>query len=539
MAGTAWLLMWAGRGTTFFYDDWPIILERGNWNPYTLLRPHNEHLQFFPLVLYKILFETVGLHEHWVYRAALVALNLLTGLLLFLYARKRIPVWPAVALAACLMVMAPSWYNLVYSFQVNFVGAMAAGMGAFLALDREDRKGDVIAALLLGVSIGSSSVGFPFLIGAVVEVVWRRDWRRWWVVGVPIGAYLIWMVKYGTGNSMRLHNAPDIPNFMIDGADDSAGAIIGYGTDVGLLAFWALAALTARELLDPGRTTARLVAAISMPLSLWALTALGRADMGIEADANRYLYASGLFVGLVALEVARRYAIVGRAAALLTGFLFVGAISNANGVQGGGAILREWSQGGRFAVTALEIAGPENVPADYAGADPTQGFIVAGGLYAAIERYDSSPGYTAEELREEKPELQRGVDHAMARVLNLNLGPAERDAPVGDEAPAPEGTQAGNVVPAGRGCVRLEPAQPSAAFTLLLPQWGAVFRAGPSKVEVRLRRFSSLFFEKPLCEVAPGATASLAIPRDRSRQRWRAQVHVSDETVICGLPDPT
>ncbi|HEX8204761.1 MAG TPA: hypothetical protein VF587_01755, partial [Solirubrobacteraceae bacterium] len=68
------LLMWAGRDTTFFYDDWPVIQERFDWNAYNLLRPHNEHLQVFPMVLYKLLFETVGLHAHWVYRLALVAL---------------------------------------------------------------------------------------------------------------------------------------------------------------------------------------------------------------------------------------------------------------------------------------------------------------------------------------------------------------------------------------------------------------------------------------------------------------------------------
>ncbi|HEX2085281.1 MAG TPA: hypothetical protein VHF89_06325, partial [Solirubrobacteraceae bacterium] len=477
MAGSAWLLMWAGRGTTFFFDDWSYVLHRGNWNPDTLLRPHNEHLQVFPLLLYKVLFETVGLHEHWVYRAALVALNLLTGLLLFLYARRRVPAGPAVALAACLIVMAPSWYNLVYSFQVNFVGAAAAGMGALLALDREDRKGDVLAMLLLGVSIGSSSVGFPFLIGAVVELVWRRDRRRLWVVGVPIAAYLVWRAGWGTGSAARLHNVPDVPSYVLDGSDDAAGAITGLGVDVGLLAFWALVALVVREVLDPGRTSARLVAAIAMPLSLWALTALGRADMGIEADANRYLYPAGLYVALVALEVARRYALAGRAAIVLTAVLAFGAVHNANGVNAGGTTLRGWSQSGKYAVTALEIAGPENVATDYDSADPTQNHIVAGPLFAAIDRYGSSPGYTAEELREETPGAQRGVDQAIARSLNLNLGPVGPDVPVGTEPPAAEGPQPGSVVATAEpGCVRLEPGPPDAAFVLRLPPYGAIFR---------------------------------------------------------------
>ena len=539
MAGAAVLLMWAGRDTTFFYDDWPFVQSRGDWNPNTLLRPHNEHLSVFPLILYKVLFETVGLHEHWVYRAALVALNLLTGLLLFLYARRRIGDWPAVALAACLIVMAPSWYNLVYSFQVNFVGAMAAGMGALLALDREDRKGDVMAALLLGVAIGSASVAFPFLLAAVVELVWRRDWRRLAIVGgVPIFAYVVWMIGWGTGNSVRLHNAPDIPGYMIDGADDAAGAITGYGVQVGLLLFWTLAALTAREVID-GRVSARLLAVISMPLSLWALTALGRADMGVEADANRYLYAAGLFVALVALEVARRYAISGRAAAVLAGFLFVGAIANANAVDNGGDILREWSSGGKYGVTALEIAGPENVPREYDALDPTQNFIKAGGVWDAIERYESSPGYTTEELREAPKEAQRGVDEAIARMLNLNVAAVDPKAPVGTTRPEQAGPQEGSVYPDDPGCVRLEPGKDGASFHLRIPPWGLVVRAGDTPAEVRVRRFSTLFPEQPLGKVDAGGAGSLAVPRDRSTEPWDAKVNTSSVAVVCAIVDPT
>ena len=529
-AGAAWLLMWAGRNAAFFYDDWPYLLERAGWNPYTLLRPHNEHLQVFPLLLYKVLFETVGLHAHWVYRAALVALNLLTGLLLFIYARRRVGAWPALGLAACLVVMAPSWYNLLYSFQVNFVGAMAAGMGALLALDREDRRGDVLAAVLLVVSIGSSSVGFPFLIGAVVEVLWRRDWRRLWVVGVPIGLYLLWVLRYGEGNSVRVHNAPEIPAYVMDGADDAAGAITGYGLDVGLLLFWALVALVVREV-AVDRVTPRLMAVVAMPLSLWALTALGRADMGVEADANRYLYAAGLFVALVAVEVGRRYAIPARVGGVICGLLLFGAVANANGVQNGGLILEGWSQGGKSAVTALEVAGPENVPADYRGADPTQGFIVAGPLYATIDRYDSTPGFTLDEVRDETPGLQRQVDETLARVLNLNVAPVDRDVPVGPEAPA---GLVGSVVPAGEGCVR----GGAGRFVVRVPPYGAIVRAGDAPVALNLRRFGSLYFEKTFATVDPGATGSLAIPVDRSSQPWLLEAKSPAGAVVCGVPVP-
>ncbi|HEX8205810.1 MAG TPA: hypothetical protein VF587_07110, partial [Solirubrobacteraceae bacterium] len=487
------------------------------------------------VLIYKVLFETVGLHHYGVYRFALVVLNLLCGLLLFLYARRRVGTWPALGLAGCLIVMAASWYNLVYAFQVNFVGAMAAGMGSLLAVDRGTRRGDVAASVLLCLSIASSSVGFPFLVGAVVEVLLRRDRRsRLWVVGVPIALYGIWTLYYGEGRSARASNADAIPEYIRDGYDDSVAAITGLTLDWGVLLGVGLIALVVREFLDPERTTPRLIAVVVMPLSLWALTALGRADMGVEADANRYLYCSGLLVGLVAVEAGRRYLVAGRAAAICGALLLFGALHNAAQVDAGGGTLRVWSGSGKDAATALDI-GRGKVRLDYADADPTQGFIPAGRYYDAVDRYGSSPGFTLDELLRAPEERRAGTDEKLLRVLRVGIGPVEEGQLPAAVAPTVELAERGIRKPAGNGCVRFEPIAADAHLYLTVPESGLYVTTGDAPVEPRLRRFGTGWPEKPLGVVVEDSVAGFFIPRDRAPQQWHARLDSTEPFTVCAF----
>ncbi len=534
MASSSALLGWAGRETTFFYDDWPYVLDRGEWSLDAFLEPHNEHLQAVSVLIYKVLFETVGLHHYGIYRGALVVLNVLCAVLLFLYARKRVGDWAALGLAACLVVMADSWYNLIYAFQVNFVGAMAAGLGAFLLFDRGTRRADAAGSALLCVSIASSSVGFPFLIGAVIEVLWRRDRvRRLWVIGVPIVLYGLWTLVYGTGGGTRLSNFDAVPEYVADGLDDSVAGITGLTVAFGAVASVALVALVARELLERERVTPRLVAVLVMPLAFWALIALGRADMGVEADANRYLYASGLFVALVAVEAGRRYAAAGRTMLVVGVLLGFGFLHNAGRVEFGGDALRAWSGSGKDAATALDIAGPSRVPPTYADADPTQGFIEARRYFAAVKRYGSSPGHTVDELLRAPEERRMGTDSKLLRVLQVAIGPVEASQPTASEAPEVLAVKSGATEAGRRGCVRFAPSGDDADLMVAIPAPGLFVRAGDADVEVRLQRFGSGWSEEPFGTVVAGSRGGTVIPADRAPQPWRMGLRSTAPYSVC------
>ncbi len=70
---------YAGRHLTFFYDEWAFILTRRGGGLGTYLDPHNGHLALFPVIVYKVLFATVGLRHYTPYRVVEIALHLLAA----------------------------------------------------------------------------------------------------------------------------------------------------------------------------------------------------------------------------------------------------------------------------------------------------------------------------------------------------------------------------------------------------------------------------------------------------------------------------
>jgi hypothetical protein len=536
MAAAVVLIMYAGRGTTFFYDDWPVILERRDWTLDALLRPHVDHLQLFPTLAYKLMLETIGMHAHWAYRALLAALNVLTGVLLFAYARRRVSPWIGLGLAACLVVMADSWYNIIYSFQINFVGAMAAGVGMLLALDRRDRLGDALACALLTIAIACNSVALPFLAAAAIEVLWRPGrWRRLWVPGVPLVLYGAWRAVYSDRLSdTAWQNVQAIPMWIMDGLDDSVAAMVGVSGEYSATLAIALVAFVAWTAMRPGGLHPRLAALIAMPIVFWSLSAIGRSNMGIQADENRYLYASALMLALLAVEAGRGWRLPGRAVAVVTGLLLLGAAASANELEDGGNRLRQWSGTGKNAVTAYDIAGHLR-PDDWSGsADPTQGFLRLDLYRQAVFDYAPSPAFTRPELLREPAGRKLGVDDALIIVHGIGVVPVAGDTRPGAAPPSVLWTEHGQAEPPRRGCVRYVPANEGAALVAEMPWTGILVRAGDAAVQLRVHRFSTLWQEAPIGEVAPGTVGRVEpLGPDREPERFQAQLKSTAPFEVC------
>ena len=541
MAGALAVIMHAGRGTTFFYDDWPVILERRAWTLDNLLRPHVDHLQVFPTLVYKAMLETIGMHAHWAYRLLLAGLDVLTGVLLFAYARRRVGPWPALGVAAVLVLMADSWYNLIYPFQINFVGAMAAGLGMLLMLDRGDRRGDVLACVLLAVSIGCNSVGLPFGAAALIEVLLRPDRRqRWWIPVIPLGLWGTWRLIYGDRLATKTNwrNVELLPGWIMDALDDSAAAITGLTQDYRSGVALAMLAFVLYEATRPGRMTPRLAGLIAMPLVFWVLAGMSRADQGIQADENRYLYASGLMLGLVTIEAARRYVLSTRAGLAIMAVLLLGAAMDAHDLDpGGGVRLREWSISGKDAATAIDIAG-EGAPGDLGAIDPTQGFIRVGPYLDAVHDYGPSPGFTRAELLAADPARKLGVDQALVRVHQMGLFPPPAGVRRASTVRLVQSATHGGVAGADRGnvCVRPVPEADDAAIVVEMPLPGLLIRAEDAEAEVRVHRFSTLWPQDPNGKVAAGTSAMIK-PRgpDREPEPFVAQVRSKAPVVVCAV----
>ena len=254
------MLLYLGRTTSFFYDEWDWVLGRREWDLDALLAPHNEHLSLAPVLVFKALFSTVGTDSYVPYRVAGLVVHCGVAVLLFAYARRRVGDLLALGAAATILFLGTAWQDVLWPFQMGYLGSLAAGIGALLALDREDRRGDVTAAVLLAVALASSSLGIPLLLALAVEVLGRPDRRaRWWIVVAPALLYAAWYIGYGSGSSTATNdNLFGAPEYVAEAAAGAAGARVRARARMGP---HARAGDARRAAVDPAPSRPRVVAA--------------------------------------------------------------------------------------------------------------------------------------------------------------------------------------------------------------------------------------------------------------------------------------
>ncbi len=498
------VFLYAARRTGFYFDEWDFIQDRRGWTLDALLKPHNEHLSLLPVLVYKLLFATAGLESHVPYRLAGIALHLGIVVLVLAYARRRVGELLALGAAGAVLFVGPGSLDVLWSFQIGFLGSLAAGLGALLCLDREDRRGNVAAAVLLTAALASSSLGIPLLVAAAVELLGRPDRRRRWPVLVaPVVLYAVWYAAYGVPSGATADNLFAGPRYVAEAAAGAAGAL--FGLDVA----WGrplLLGLLAALVLSVRRVPAvpwRLAALVTAPLAFWALTALARADNG-EPDAARYLYPGVLFLVLIAVEAARGVRARPQALVALAALLAFATLSNLNALRDQAGFLRDQTTIVDGAIAATEIAGPRVGPEFQPS--PVTAPQIRSGRYLAAARGLGSPAPTPRELAHTFQAGRAAADAALVRGYNLALAPA-------------------GGARAGAGCRRAN------NLELVVPRGGLLID-GAAKVSVR--RWSDLYSE-PLAG-APAGAAVLRIPADRGGAPWRAKIAGGAPVRVCPLP---
>jgi hypothetical protein len=305
------LLYRKGLGTTFYLDEWNFVMNRRDWDVDTFLSPHNEHFSLVPVLIFKLLFATVGLDSYGVYRLMLLAAHLVVVALMFVIVGRKLGSWLGLIAASVVLFLGAAWHDLLVPFQLSFVISVAAGLGALLALERRDAVGDGVACALLAVGLASSSVGIPFALAVLVEtVVGSRRLRGLWIALVPLALYGLWSLEYGdptasaggrTMEELLRMNGPGAPNYVATAVAGAVGAVIGIGVDWGRpLAVLGGALLALR--LARGSVTPRLLGLITAGAAFWGLTAVFRAHVNPPLD-SRYLYLGAILVLLIALEL--------------------------------------------------------------------------------------------------------------------------------------------------------------------------------------------------------------------------------------------
>lgn len=530
------VLLYAGRHLTFFYDEWNFILMRRGSGVGTYLDPHNGHLSLFPVVVYKILFATVGLRHYTAYRAVDVALHLLCAGLLYVLLRRRIGAWPALVPAALLLFLGTAWQDLLWPFQIGYLGSVAGGLGALTLLDspRSRTLSDAAAAGCLIWSIASSGVGIAFLCAcALLLIAQGSAWRRLWIIALPTVLFAAWYVGWGTSEPITSDAVLGAPQYVATAAGGATAAIAGLDSAAWgppLAVAFVVAVCVALRSRGVGLTS-MLLATVGGALVFWTLAAVARADVA-DPDASRYVYIGAVFLFLIAGEAQFGLGIRG-GWMFAVGLVAAAAIvSNLNMLRTGESSLRASDTSVRTSLAAVQIAAPLVAPGF--PPDPANAPQINAGPYLAAVRDLGSPAYTVPELERAPLTVQAEADSVLAQAEQLAVAP-DRNLPTGDTPLNVDSLVGGRAITRG-ACDAFVPTASPMSFQVRLAPGGTLFiRASSGRpVSLYLRRFASSFPALAFATVRGGRGASLRLPHDLARQiPWSVQLVGSQATTVC------
>lgn len=530
MAAAAALLLHYGSNLTFFQDSWEFLMHRRDPSVANLLEPHNEHIVLLPVLIAEASLRLFGMDSMTPELVLLVVLELVVAGLLFVYARRRLGPWPALFAAVLLLFLGPAWQDLLWPFQVGFVGASACGLAMLLALENESDRWDIAACALLAVSIAFSSLGIAFAVAAAADVLQRRrtrGLRRAYVFALPLVLYLGWYAGWGhdAENNFSAHNVLVSPRYVWEGLVASLDSVLALGTildevvgrsKLGAPLLIALLALAAYGGFRRRGFFAGLWPVLAAGATFWFLAAFNQGP-GREPYSSRYLFVGVLFLLLVAVNLLQgirfgRWALLVGAAAtcVVVGFNLVP-------LREGRDFFAEQTVLTRSDLAAIEIADRTVEPAfrlspEIAGT-VFLNEIEAGEYLQAIAEY-GSPAYSPTALAGADEEGRVQADLVLANALPLAI----------ETESAPVGAKSGCVRVAGEAAEAPLALRPGTASIQLLAGGGGT---------VKLRRFAGREYPLDSGPLTPGSTTSLTIPADRLQRPWRLLVEADRGALVC------
>lgn len=531
MAVSAALIIAFSWHATFFGDTWELLVARRDPSLDTLLKPHNEHLILFPVLISEALVRIFGMGNDHAETFVLVAMLCATAGLLYAYVERRVGSWPALFAAALILFLGPAFEVLLWPFEITFVGPMMFGLAALLALEGDTRRGDLLACVCLSLGLGFSALGAPFIVAGLVAVlVGPRERRlaRSYVWIVPAALFVAWYIGWGheAETHVTVHNILTSPAFVADSIATAVGSLTGLGTEAGL----------AVDLVWSRILAVALVAAVAVWWSrhrpridrvLWPILAVAAANWVLAAfneyagrgpTASRYQYAGAIFVLaiLACLFVGTRPS---------RNWLIAGAVATVLAIGPNVVVLHEASDYYKreAAITrgdtaALEIASRTVEPGfqlnpEIAGT-PVLVNVFAGEYLEAVAEH-GSPAYSVAELEAAPPEGRRQADIILAHALPLSTRTLLDDyAASARESCVAAGDGGAEAVPVGPGKTRVEVA-PGGEATL------------------SMRRFATEEFPVTLASVPGESTTVLTVPRDNAPNPWYLHVAAAQTARVC------
>jgi len=508
------LMLYLGRGLNFYADEWLFIMYRDGHDVTNFISSYAGHLLLWPTAVYAFLFHAVGLHHYFVYRIVGIPLFLACALLVYLLARRRIGDVAALAPAGLLLFLGSGWMDILWPMQIVYTGALAFGMGALLALEREDLAGDTLSCLSLTICLGWSALGLPFVPGVATGLlVRRRFWRSVWVVAVPAALYMLWAVTYGEQHVVYALLG-EMPHYLLKIAGTGIAGIGGLPNAVGPFLLIPFAVLVAIRLRALRWDSALAWEALVMAIAFWVLTALARIQVH-EAASPRYVYPSAVFLLLLAVGLAPRGMPSRRATAVVLVLAALCLPLNLVELGHGRDKLKSVTDVVSAELGAMQLAREQVSPEYSPQLDGFVDVVVAGPFFAATDRYASSPVDTPAEIAAAPEQARRRADATSIAALRVRLNDGGGAGP-----------RRSCVVARGSGA---EVAAPAAAAAVSIESLGAPARVG-------VRRFASRYRQLPQA-VPRGSRRLLAIPVDAESARpwWVEVTSARGPLRVCGL----
>jgi len=530
MLAAAAVILYLNRGTTFFLDELTWVYQSPALGARDVIEPHNGHLIATTRLVYKGLLEAVGT-DYVVFRVLAVSTVLLSAGLFYTLVKRRIGALPALAPAVVLLFFGAAWQHVLFPIGFTIVFSVAAGLGALLALERGDRRGDAIGCALLVLSVATYTTGLPFVVGVAVSVLLRPDRRRRaWIFLVPLALYAAWWLwSLGQPDSAEsettISNVLLIPNYAADSLAAVTGALVGLEYDFSnpppsiapewgrVVAVVAVAGLVLR--VRRGNVPHMLWIALGIVLTYWSLDALATFPGDLRLPwSTRYMYlgAVGVLLAGSAAAAGLRFSRAG-----LFALFAVAAVSVTTGLalmrDAGNQFRSQRSAETKAQFAMLDLARPHIDP----NFDPPEQTLVAApasAYYAAADRY-GSPAFTLAEVEDQSETVRALADQGLADELALML----------QRSPSGSGVDCRRVTAdAGAGAVGFE--LPAGGATLRAPRGG--------RAEVTVGRFATAP-TAPVGSLQDGRVAALRIPTDASTKPWRAAVSGVRSVQLCAL----
>jgi hypothetical protein len=530
------LVAWQSH-LTFFYDDWDPLIDRPGLSADAVFRPHNDHILVATTLIYKAIESTIGMEGLTPFAVVSTATFVLSIVLLFLYVRRRVGEWFALAGALPILFLGAAHEDLLWPFQIFFFGAMASGLGALLLIEGRFRHRDVLACALLVVSFTFSELALSFALGVALAIALQRGpLRRAYVVVVPILLYVVWYAGWGhTSRSyLSFDNIANSVPYVLDGLASSLASLLGltpeslpgWGRPL-LLALFVVVGLRFRSRLPVSRWF--WVSSLIL-LSFWFLAAVntvnivtaGTSFYARPPTASRYQYVAAVLLVLVLADLASglgrpRQAVVVAALAVAV----VAVLGNLPTLHGQYLNLRGVTPTVRGGLAGLEIES-DNVDPGFTLTRENSGFnyaeSVRAGPYLSAVRSYGSPAYSESELPGAPERARVTADLVMGATAGIQLRPA---------APAR--------APVGCSTLHLRPGAPA---VLTLSAGRVLLEPSPLvTAQVSLRRFATDSF--PVHAGTLTGPEELTIPEDRSGRPWQVQLDGSETVGVCGAAAPS